>query len=103
MCGGRTCACPLPIMKSNAREPGSSYPTGRSDVSTRWIGFHREWRGALVAIITVAALSACSHNNDPNAEPVPIPDPISLHVRNENFLDMNVAVVASGVSRRLGT
>ena len=25
-----------------------------------------------------------------------------MHVKNENFLDMNVAVVASGVSRRLG-
>lgn len=25
-----------------------------------------------------------------------------VHVKNENFLDMNVAVVVSGVSRRLG-
>jgi hypothetical protein len=56
-----------------------------------------------VTLVTATALAACSHKNDPNAEPVPIPDPIALHVKNENFLDMNVAVVASGVSRRLGT
>lgn len=34
---------------------------------------------------------------------MPEPDPISVHVKNENFLDMNVAVVANGVSRRLGS
>jgi hypothetical protein len=56
-----------------------------------------------VAVVLLAALAACSHGNDPNAEPVPIPDPVALHVKNENFLDVNVAVVANGVSRRLGT
>ena len=30
-------------------------------------------------------------------------DPIHIHVRNENFLDMNVFVIVNGVSRRLGT
>ena len=30
-------------------------------------------------------------------------DPIHIHVRNENFLDMNVYVIVNGVSRRLGT
>lgn len=29
-------------------------------------------------------------------------EPIPIHVKNENFLDMNIAVVAGGVSRRLG-
>ena len=29
-------------------------------------------------------------------------EPIPVHVKNENFLDMNIAVVVSGVSRRLG-
>src|SRR5207244_3439010 len=33
---------------------------------------------------------------DPRTEPIPI------HVKNENFLDVNIAVVANGVSRRLG-
>jgi hypothetical protein len=75
-------------------------------VSSRRIGSERSRRSALLALITVAALAAlaaCSQKTDPNAEPVPIPDPIALHVKNENFLDMNVAVVTSGVSRRLGT
>lgn len=30
------------------------------------------------------------------------PEPIPVHVRNENFLDMNVYVIVSGVARRLG-
>ena len=59
----------------------------------------RPVRIALALILFVAA--ACSRNkaNDdfyPRAEPIPV------HVRNENFLDVNVAVVSSGVSRRLG-
>jgi hypothetical protein len=29
-------------------------------------------------------------------------NPIPIHVRYENFLDMNVAVVLNGVSQRLG-
>jgi hypothetical protein len=45
---------------------------------------------------------ACSHANQPDDE-IDLPrDPISVHVKNENFLDMNIAVVAGGVSRRLG-
>jgi hypothetical protein len=48
------------------------------------------------------ALAACSRNKG-QGELYPRIDPIPVHVQNENFLDMNVFVVASGVSRRLGT
>lgn len=57
-------------------------------------------RARLVAVVLLAAV-ACSHRK-PGAQPVPRPDPILVHVKNENFLDMNIAVVISGVSRRLG-
>lgn len=55
-------------------------------------------------VLALVALGACSHNQPPDAdaEPEIEHEPIHVHVRNENFLDMNVAVVASGVSRRLG-
>jgi hypothetical protein len=57
----------------------------------------------LVALACMA-LAACSHNksSDPDAEPDVRPDPIPIHVKNENFLDVNVAVFAGGMSRRLG-
>jgi hypothetical protein len=52
--------------------------------------------------LALALGAACSRNNPP-AEEIDVPrEPIPVHVKNENFLDMNVAVVASGVSRRLG-
>jgi hypothetical protein len=59
-------------------------------------------RAALLAVL-MTMVAACSHQTDPNAEPEPIPDPIALHVKNENFLDVNVALVVSGSPRRLGT
>jgi hypothetical protein len=46
-------------------------------------------------------LAACSRNKG-QEEFYPRADPIPVHVQNENFLDMNVFVVSSGVSRRLG-
>lgn len=55
------------------------------------------------AVLMVAIAAACSHQTDPNAEPEPLPDPVALHVKNENFLDVNVALVVSGSARRLGT
>lgn len=57
-------------------------------------------RSRLVAVLLLAAI-ACSRNKA-EGTPEPRPEPIPLHVKNENFLDMNVAVVISGVSRRLG-
>jgi hypothetical protein len=50
----------------------------------------------------LALVAACSRSNKPDEELEPAHDPIPVHVKNENFLDMNVAVVTSGVSRRLG-
>lgn len=58
-------------------------------------------RGRTVAMLLLAAV-ACSRGK-PGAPPEPRPEPILVHVKNDNFLDMNVAVVVSGVSRRLGT
>jgi hypothetical protein len=55
------------------------------------------------AVIALVAIAACFRNNAPENEPDPRPDPIPVHIKNENFLDMNVYVVTSGVSRRLGT
>jgi hypothetical protein len=49
----------------------------------------------------VAALVGCSRNQVDTGEDYR-PDPIPVHVRNENFLDMNVYVIVSGVARRLG-
>jgi hypothetical protein len=57
-------------------------------------------RGGILAIALVVAAS-CSRNNQ-DTDPDPRFDPIPIHVRNENFLDMNVAVISGGVSRRLG-
>jgi hypothetical protein len=49
-------------------------------------------------------VAACSRNKGEMEEGEDIQrfEPIPIHVKNENFLDVNVAVVSSGVSRRLG-
>lgn len=57
-------------------------------------------RGRVLAVLLLTAV-ACSHGK-PGAPAEPRPDPVLVHVKNENFLDMNIAVVISGVSRRLG-
>jgi hypothetical protein len=52
----------------------------------------------------VLASAACARGKSSATEELePRPDPIPVHVKNENFLDMNVAVVVNGQSRRLGT
>jgi hypothetical protein len=58
---------------------------------------------ALFAVLLASA--ACARGSGAKSEetPEPRPDPIPVHVRNENFLDMNIAVVVSGQPRRLGT
>ncbi|HVX38647.1 MAG TPA: hypothetical protein VHB25_03655 [Gemmatimonadaceae bacterium] len=57
-----------------------------------------------LAVLLLASLSplACLHRN-PNEQIAPRPDPIEVRVKNENYLDVNVALVVSGVSHRLGT
>lgn len=58
-------------------------------------------RRARAVAMLVVILSACSRNKG-TEEFYPRADPIPVHVQNENFLDMNVFVVSSGVTRRLG-
>lgn len=57
-------------------------------------------RPGIAAVVLLAGM-ACSRGK-PGDTPQPRPDPIMVHVKNDNFLDMNIAVVVSGVSRRLG-
>jgi hypothetical protein len=64
-------------------------------------GMSRRIRAAAF-VAACAALAACSHGNQPNDDIDPRPSPIPVHVKNENFLDMNIAVIAGGTSRRLG-
>ena len=60
--------------------------------------------GAVRPIASHRVGSACSHNNQPELDDTPRPDPMPVHVRNENLLDLNVAYVpVGGASRRLGT
>ena len=63
------------------------------------------WRRTCTFATVVAAAAAigCSHNPSPDDDIPVVTRPIVVHVRNENFSDVNVAVVVSGVSRRLGT
>jgi len=67
--------------------------------SARWRSSARRLRVAALAIV---ALSACSRNKAQNDDFYARAEPIPVHVQNENFLDVNVFVVSSGVSRRLG-
>jgi hypothetical protein len=63
--------------------------------SARRIG----WRLAFGLLVA----GACSRNNpETGAAFEPRPEPISVFVKNENFLDVNVSIVSGGVTRRLG-
>ena len=59
-------------------------------------------RAITSSLLLLAATACIRHPQGDEDEPVKAP-PILVHVRNENFLDVNVFVVVSGVSRRLGT
>jgi hypothetical protein len=60
-------------------------------------------RTAALSLLLLAA-SACVHHPQGEEEDQPVKGPpVLVHIRNENFLDMNVFVVVSGVNRRLGT
>ncbi|HEY9229309.1 MAG TPA: hypothetical protein VIP11_21860 [Gemmatimonadaceae bacterium] len=65
---------------------------------------HRSFARARVRLaLALLVAAACARNaQEMETDFDPLPGPIPIHVRNENFLDMNVAVVAGGVSRRLG-
>lgn len=47
-------------------------------------------------------VASCSGANRPDDDMEPLHQPIPVHVKNENFLDVNIAVVIGGASRRLG-
>ena len=65
---------------------------------------HFRARTTALALTLLTLASACvRHPETEDDQPAPKADPIMVHVRNENFLDMNVYVIVSGVSRRLGT
>jgi hypothetical protein len=55
-------------------------------------------------VLALLVLGACTHNQSSEMDEDPTPEraPILVHVRNENFLDVTVSVVSSGVARRLG-
>jgi hypothetical protein len=55
-----------------------------------------------LALVLLAA-SACVHQpQGDEEEPAPKNDPIAVHVRNDNFLDMDVYAIVGGARRRLG-
>lgn len=58
------------------------------------------WARLALGVLLVVA---CSRNKQEmeNDEFLRV-DPIPIHVKNENFADVNVAVIAGGISRRLG-
>jgi hypothetical protein len=55
-----------------------------------------------LALAFLLATAACARHSQTGPEIDARPEPIPVHVKNENFLDMNIFVVVSGVSRRLG-
>ncbi len=55
-----------------------------------------------VALLMLLAFAGCKSHPQTGPDVDARPEPIPVHVKNENFLDMNIAVVVSGVSRRLG-
>jgi len=64
---------------------------------------HRRTRAAALALAMLTLASACTrHPEAEDDQPAQKPEPIIVHVRNENFLDVNIFVVVSGVNRRLG-
>jgi len=58
--------------------------------------------GLVAAAATVPVASACSHTQEAGGEVAPA-TAIGLHVKNDNFLDMDVYAVSDGLATRLGT
>lgn len=57
-------------------------------------------RRRFAALLLIAAAACARKGVEQDMEPRP--DPIPVHVKNENYLDMNVYVLVNGVQRRLG-
>jgi hypothetical protein len=58
--------------------------------------------GMVAATTSLSGLAACSHTNEAGGEVAPA-SAIGVHVKNENFLDMDVYAVSDGLATRLGT
>jgi len=58
--------------------------------------------GLIAAMATLPVASACSHTQEAGGEVAPA-TAVGLHVKNENFLDMDVYAVSDGLATRLGT
>src|ERR1044072_6483984 len=58
--------------------------------------------GLLGATATLSGIGACSRTNEAGGEVAPS-NAIGLHVRNDNFLDMDVYAVSDGLPTRIGT
>jgi hypothetical protein len=58
--------------------------------------------GLLAAAATVSGVGACSRTREAAGEVAPS-SAIGLHVKNDNFLDMDVYAVSDGLATRLGT
>jgi len=54
------------------------------------------------ATLLLAIVAGCAHNKK-NDEPYEPPPPITVLVKNENYLDMDIRLSTNGYSRRLGT
>lgn len=59
-------------------------------------------RAVALSLLLLAASACVRHPQGDEDAPEKGP-PVLVHVHNENFLDVNVYLVVSGVSRRLGT
>jgi hypothetical protein len=64
---------------------------------------HLRARTLPLTLMLLIAASGCVRHPEGDEDAPEQREPVVVHVRNENFLDMNVFVVVSGVSRRLGT
>jgi len=60
-------------------------------------------RRSIACVALAASIITGGCRTKPGDEAEPAFEPIPVHVKNENFLDMNVFAVIGGVSRRLGT
>jgi hypothetical protein len=59
--------------------------------------------GLIAATATLPVASACSRNTQEAGGEVAPATAIGLHVKNDNFLDMDVYAVSDGLATRLGT
>jgi len=60
-------------------------------------------RVAALAFVSLIGATACRHKGPQTEEDIDFrPEPVPIHVINENYLDMNVYYVANSVTRRLG-